>query len=103
MARWRGPVIADGGVLTIEEEFTVSNFTNNGATVYPNNTKSGGNAITNAYLKGGTTDATQSSQPRTWANVYLDRDGVLVADEDVLTVTNWHEPEGGTAERVVMN
>lgn len=81
------------GTLRIEGSFTITTLTQEGGTLYDNHTAAG-NAVTTANLNGGTTDATESSQARTWATVNLGDNANLLANSDFLTITTLNEPSG---------
>ncbi|KKL96276.1 hypothetical protein LCGC14_1846110 [marine sediment metagenome] len=87
-------VTVHGGFLTIEGSFLITALVINGGIVYPNNTPAGA-AITALTLNGGTVDGTQSSKARTWTAVTLGIDtAVLMADDNVVTITTLNEPDG---------
>lgn len=81
------------GTLRIEGDFTITTLTQEGGTIFDNHTSSG-NAITTANLNGGTMDATESSQARTWSAVNLGEDATLIGNSDYLTITTLNEPGG---------
>ena len=85
-----------GGVLAIEgQDYAITDLTVKGGTVYPNNTPTGGNAITTVNIDGGTVDGTRSRAARTWGTVNLQSAGsVLEADDNVVTITALNEPDG---------
>lgn len=85
-------LLAEGGVLQTEGDYTLSTLYNKGATVNCNHT--GDVAITTAHLEGGTTDATGSKRGRTWTTVHLHRGATLIGNDDALTITTLNEPDG---------
>lgn len=80
-----------GGAVTLEGDFTVTALTVEGGAVYPNQVKTGGNAITAGTQSGGTVDATRSPGARTWA-AWTQTGGTLDIDADAVTITAWNQP-----------
>lgn len=85
-------VDAHGGEVSLEGEYLVTTLTNDDATVRANNVPAAGAAVTTATLNGGTTDASQNAQARTWTTVNLAVGADLIRT-DALTITNLNLPD----------
>lgn len=86
-------VIMNGGVLTTEGEYTIDSYTITAGTCFCHNVKPGGAAVATANLDGGLTETRRSSRARTWTNLNHNG-GSLGINTDVVTVTNWNNPDG---------
>lgn len=84
--------VTDGTLIT-EGNFTITTLNAKGGTVFPNNIKSGGNAITTLNLEGARVDGRQSREARTWDTVNPDS-GTLIVDDAVVTITTMDAPAG---------
>ena len=85
----------NGGDLLIDGAFLVTTLEVNAGIVTANNVPAAGSAITTLNHNGGKVDGSRSSQARTWATVQLGtNNATLVADDDVVTITNLLEPDG---------
>jgi len=85
----------NGGKLLIDGAFLITTLEVNAGTVVPNNVPAAGAAVTNFNHNGGKVDGSQSSVARTWTTYQLGTDNaVLVADDDVVTITTLNEPDG---------
>ena len=84
-----------GGNLLIDGAFLITTLTILAGKCWPNNVPSAGSAITTLHLTGGTVDGTTSSKARTWGIVNLGTDNaVMMADDNVVTITTLNEPDG---------
>ncbi len=81
-----------GGTMTTEGDFTVTTFTIEGGTLYPNHSKTAGNAITTFNINGGDVIGNRTNEPRTWATVNHEIGGRVTIDPNQITVTTYNNP-----------
>lgn len=86
-------ITLNGGTLTTEGTFTLTTGTVENGTFYPNH-NSGSNAITTLNINGGVVDATQTSEPRTWATTNINIGGTLTINTNLVTMTTFNDPTG---------
>ncbi len=82
------------GTLITEGDYTIAVFDIDGPTVYANNIKTAGSAITTANLDGGSLIGTQSSRARTWDTVNY-RGGVTLSYDDAIVTVTTKNKKGG--------
>ena len=84
-----------GGTLTTEGDFTITTLTVYGGDVRTNHVKTGGQAVAVLNLEGGTVDATDSLEDRTFGTVNLRVGGRLTRNAEHLAVTSLNGPSAG--------
>lgn len=84
--------VTDGTLIT-EGNYTITTLNAKGGTVFANNIKSGGNAITTLNMTGSRVDGRQSQEARTWDTVNPDA-GTLIVDDSIVTITTMDAPAG---------
>lgn len=82
------------GTLVTEGDYTITTLDIDGPTVYSNNIKTAGSAITTATLDGGQLIGTQSGRARTWDAVNYRGGTILSYDDDVVTVAALNKKGG---------
>lgn len=92
-------VEVNGGTLRIEGDFTITTLELNNGTVFDNHIKTSGNAITTGNINGGTLDATENTEARTWATINPDG-GTIIADDAYVTITTLDQPAGEVTMQV---
>jgi len=85
-------VIATGGDLEINGDYTITVLTNDGASIIDNHVKDGGDAITTLNNTSGSYDLVTSNDDRTIATLNQGRDATLLIDPNVVTVTTFNNP-----------
>lgn len=87
------------GTLVTEGDYTITALNidgpTGGPTVYANNIKTAGDAITTAIVDAGTLDGTQSSIPRNWNSVTY-RDGATLVYDDSAVAVATLDKKGGS-------
>ena len=82
------------GTLVTEGDYTITLIDIDGPTVYCNNVKTAGSAITVANVDDGTLDGTQSSRGRTWDEVNHRVSATITYDDSIVTIIS-KNPKGG--------
>ncbi len=85
-------VTVNGGILLTEGDYTITTLNINGGTVFCNNIKTAGNAVTTINQTGGTLDGSDNNEARTWATVSPTGSSTIKIDGSIVTITAFVDP-----------